>query len=79
MAVDEKSSGAGAEQHENIGLDNKDTSLTHIAEADAAAHGQLTTGYEGLGVWETIKTFKVASGVCFLAAFTAAMDGYQIS
>jgi hypothetical protein len=45
---------------------------------DAAARGQTTTGYENLTLWQTVKTFKVASLVCFAAAFSAATDGYQI-
>lgn len=47
-------------------------------EADAAAQGQATSGYETLTLWETLKTFKVATLVCFMAAFSAATDGYQI-
>lgn len=45
---------------------------------DAAAKGQATSGYESLTLFETIKTFKVATLVCFSAAFSAATDGYQI-
>ena len=48
------------------------------AVADAAAMGQATSGYEGLTPWQTIMTFKVATLVCFMAAFSAATDGYQI-
>ena len=46
--------------------------------ADAAARGQGTTGYEELSIWQTVKAFKVTSAVCFLAALSAATDGYQI-
>ncbi|KAH8882381.1 general substrate transporter [Thozetella sp. PMI_491] len=45
---------------------------------DAAARGQTTTGYENLTLWQTVKMFKVASLICFAAAFSAATDGYQI-
>jgi len=45
---------------------------------DAASQGQAVTGYERLTPWETIKTFKVCTAVCFAAAFSAATDGYQI-
>jgi hypothetical protein len=45
---------------------------------DAVTRGQVTTGYEELGVLETIKTFKVCTLVCFAMAFSAATDGYQI-
>jgi hypothetical protein len=48
------------------------------AAVDAAMRGQATTGYETLSLWETIKTFKVSTTVCFFAAFSAATDGYQI-
>ncbi len=48
------------------------------AALDAAAKGQATTGYEHLSIWETVKHFKVASLICFAAAFSAATDGYQI-
>jgi hypothetical protein len=45
---------------------------------DAATKGQGVTGYEALGVRETIKTFKLCTLVCFMMAFSAATDGYQI-
>ncbi|KAL2843339.1 general substrate transporter [Aspergillus pseudoustus] len=45
----------------------------------ATAHGQGLTGYEHLGVWASIKKFKVASAICFLTAISAAAEGYQIS
>lgn len=48
------------------------------AVLDAATRGQAVTGYEVLSVWDTIKTFKVCTLVCFAAAFSAATDGYQI-
>ncbi|KAK3306251.1 putative MFS alpha-glucoside transporter [Chaetomium strumarium] len=48
------------------------------AAVNAAMRGQATTGYETLTLWETIKTFKVSTAVCFAAAFSAATDGYQI-
>ena len=46
--------------------------------ADAAAKGQLATGFESLTFWQTIKTFKVATACCVLAAFSAGADGYQL-
>ena len=46
--------------------------------ADGAILGQATSGYEGLSLWQTVKTFKVATLVCFAASFSAATDGYQI-
>lgn len=45
---------------------------------DAAARGQATSGYEELTVWETVKTFKLCAFVCFMVAFSAATDGYQV-
>ncbi|KAM0323486.1 hypothetical protein ACHAQA_008766 [Verticillium albo-atrum] len=48
------------------------------AAFDAAIKGQAVSGYETLTLWETVKTFKVATAVCFAAAFSAATDGYQI-
>ena len=67
---------ATATQHVEImgedGLKKSDPAL------DAAMRGQVTTGYEDLGVLETIKTFKICTLVCFAMAFSAATDGYQI-
>ncbi|KAM5343675.1 hypothetical protein ACJ41O_012212 [Fusarium nematophilum] len=48
------------------------------AAVEAASKGQATTGYEHLSPWQTVKAFKVATAVCFFAAFSAATDGYQI-
>jgi hypothetical protein len=45
----------------------------------AEARGQQESGYEGLGAWETIKTFKRASLYMFFVTFAAATDGYQVS
>lgn len=53
-------------------LDSKEASM------EAAAKGQGVSGYETLGLWETIKSFKVCTLVCFMVAFSAATDGYQI-
>ncbi|KIR70588.1 sugar transporter [Cryptococcus deuterogattii CA1014] len=46
--------------------------------AEAFDKGQTATGYESLGILETVKTFKMASAICFAATFAAAADGYQI-
>lgn len=54
------------------GLEKSDLAL------DAAVKGQQTTGYEDLGILESIKTFKICTLVCFAMAFSAATDGYQI-
>jgi len=48
------------------------------AVADAAIRGQAITGYEDLTPWQTVKQFKMATALCFAAAFSAATDGYQI-
>ncbi|KAJ5984667.1 general substrate transporter [Penicillium waksmanii] len=56
----------------------EDTLEKHDPAFNAAIKGQATTGYEELGVVETIKTFKLCTLVCFAMAFSAATDGYQI-
>lgn len=45
--------------------------------AEAFDKGQTATGYESLGILATVKTFKMASAICFAATFAAAADGYQ--
>ncbi|KAH7385043.1 general substrate transporter [Cadophora sp. MPI-SDFR-AT-0126] len=47
--------------------------------ANAVAQGQALSGYESLTVWQTIWKFKMCSVLCFLAAVSAATEGYQIS
>jgi hypothetical protein len=70
-------------------VDTAKESIPHIEEhgtthdvkdaaIDAAARGQTVVGYETLTVWQTVKTFKVSTAVCFAAAVSAATDGYQI-
>ncbi|KAH7030575.1 putative transporter [Microdochium trichocladiopsis] len=46
--------------------------------AGAAARGQSATGYEHLTPWQTASMFRYATLVCFLAAFSAAADCYQV-
>ncbi|RSL50195.1 hypothetical protein CEP54_012051 [Fusarium duplospermum] len=46
--------------------------------SSAEAQGQGLTGYEHLSIWQTIKKFKLASTICFVAAISAAAEGYQI-
>lgn len=60
----------------NDELENPDTPKDIAVEA--AAKGQGISGYETLSLWETVRTFKVNSAYCFLMAFSAATDGYQI-
>ncbi|KAL2811391.1 general substrate transporter [Aspergillus granulosus] len=43
-----------------------------------AASGLGLSGYETLGLWETVKAFKMSTFVCFMVCFSAATDGYQI-
>lgn len=57
-------------------LENPDTPKDIAVEA--AAKGQGVSGYETLSLWDTVKTFKVNTAYCFLMAFSAATDGYQI-
>lgn len=45
---------------------------------DATLKGQAVSGYETLTPWETVKTFKLCTFLCFAVAFSAATDGYQI-
>ncbi|TEA12032.1 MFS transporter fmqE [Colletotrichum sidae] len=47
--------------------------------SEAIAQGQITSGYETLTLWQTVKKFKLVSIVCFLAALSAATDGYQVA
>ncbi|KAI1047176.1 hypothetical protein LB505_013180 [Fusarium chuoi] len=60
-----------------------DVAEFHIEQAMKASEvkvqaGQLSSGYESLSLWQTVKVFKVATAYCFAAAFSAATDGYQI-
>lgn len=78
--IEEKPSSAAVEQHEGTDTVTKDEPSPIIAKTDAAAaKGQLTTGYEDLGVWETVSKFKMACAICFCATLSAVMDGCQIS
>jgi hypothetical protein len=45
---------------------------------DDDTSGPIVSGYEKLSAWETVKTFKMATFVCFMMCFSAAADGYQI-
>ncbi|WWD00964.1 hypothetical protein V866_007902 [Kwoniella sp. B9012] len=45
---------------------------------DAYSKGQLATGYETLTIPQTIRKFKWAFAICFMATFAGATDGYQI-
>lgn len=45
---------------------------------DAYARGQMASGFETMSIPQTVKTFKRAFLICFLATFAAATDGYQI-
>ncbi|KAI1013794.1 hypothetical protein LB503_010531 [Fusarium chuoi] len=63
-------------------LDNEVAEF-HVEQAMKASEvkvqaGQLSSGYESLSLWQTVKVFKVATAYCFAAAFSAATDGYQI-
>ncbi|KAH7119243.1 general substrate transporter [Dactylonectria macrodidyma] len=56
----------------------EDASSPKDARAEAHAMGQGLTGYESLSLWQTVVKFKWCSVVCFLAAISAATEGYQI-
>ena len=64
----------GSIEHVDIANSKVDTAVQ-----EAAARGQVISGYETLTPWETVKTFKIATAVCFGMAFSAATDGYQIA
>ncbi|QGI71293.1 hypothetical protein CEK26_003630 [Fusarium fujikuroi] len=60
--------------------DHVETAFKHDElAAEAVAQGQALSGYENLTFWETVRTFKMASLLCLLAAFSAGADGYQIA
>jgi len=67
---------AASVEHDEIAGD--DGLKKSDATFDAETKGQGITGYEELGILETIKTFKICTLVCFAMAFSAATDGYQI-
>jgi len=58
-------------------LEQCNDKAAHVV-AETAVKAQATSGYEALTLWQTVTTFKVATAVCFFAAFSAATDGYQI-
>ncbi|KAL4863011.1 hypothetical protein BDV12DRAFT_189969 [Aspergillus spectabilis] len=59
-----------AEHHDDIGR--------RPLEVETAAMGQGLSGYETLGLWDTVKKFKMVTFICFMVCFSAATDGYQI-
>jgi hypothetical protein len=75
----DKPTAVAVEMVDDISPDTLIEARPGTVAAEAVAQGQLTTGYEDLGVWQTIKRFKIASAICFFAALSAATDGYQIS
>ncbi|KAL4862100.1 hypothetical protein BDV12DRAFT_203379 [Aspergillus spectabilis] len=72
--ITEKPLADPVEHQENVG----DEATRMKVDAEAAARGQGATGYETLTVWQTLKTFKINTLICFLVTFSAATDGYQI-
>ncbi|KXJ96275.1 general substrate transporter [Microdochium bolleyi] len=70
--------------HRDASLHHVESTVEHGLEKpselilDASARGQATSGYEALSPWETAKTFRKATAICFATAFAAATDGYQI-
>ena len=55
------------------------TTVHRDVTVDAATKGQAATGYETVSLWDTVKTFKIATACCFAAAFSAGADGYQMA
>jgi hypothetical protein len=68
---------------EKVAAEHQDSIETPIKPseivADAVAKGQVTSGYETLSYWQTVRKFKLVSFICFMAAFSAATDGYQVA
>ena len=82
MATNEKNVDV-AGQPSDIAIERRETvEEGHItskeANMEAEARGQGISGYETLTIWQTVKAFKVCTATCFLVAFSAATDGYQI-
>jgi hypothetical protein len=40
-------------------------------------HAQMKSSLDGLSVWAAVKAYKKTSLICFIAAFSASLDGYQ--
>lgn len=53
------------------------TGVKEDTVGDAFNKGQVATGYENIGILQTILKFKMACLVCFMATFAASTDGYQ--
>jgi hypothetical protein len=72
----EKTSADNIAVDRRVNADHED----HIKEVNAvaASKGQGLSGYEALTPWQTVKAFKFCTAICFLVAFSAATDGYQI-
>ncbi|KAJ6027072.1 general substrate transporter [Penicillium canescens] len=68
---------------EKVATEHQDRIETPIKPSeivtDAVAKGQVTSGYETLSWWQTVRKFKLVSFICFMAAFSAATDGYQVA
>ena len=83
MAINDEKTQHAEGQPSDIAIERQETGVDgHVgskeASAEAAAMGQVISGYEDLTVWQTVKAFKVCTAYCFLVAFSAATDGYQI-
>jgi hypothetical protein len=65
-------------------LDEKESSQHLDAGLDAGKLEDehevvLKSDFDSLSYWNTIKAFKLVAFYCFIAAFSAATDGYQVS
>lgn len=78
MAPDQSTKNKEADAGQFAEHDRIDDDGDKDAAVDAATKGQTATGYETLSLWETVKTFKLATAICVAASFSAATDGYQI-
>lgn len=48
------------------------------ADVGGDMRGQELTGYEDLTLFQTLKTFKKTSLLCFAVTFTACAEGYEV-
>jgi hypothetical protein len=67
----------------SAGVDDKAAPLAEHHDVvdskhDTTAQGQEVSGYETLGLWETVMKFKMTTFICFMMCFSAATDGYQV-
>lgn len=64
-------------------LEVKQDDVVHIEgkvpDSAVPDRAELYSEWQNLSVWQTVRAFRWAIVFCFLAAFSAAADGYQVS